>query len=79
MKEKRMMCSVITWPVGGNTCILSGWVSAKELLLQCQQQEEPFTFKGKHKLLLLLFTKTGKDDFKMYDICTIIMHTCLKA
>lgn len=32
----RRMCSVMTWPVGGNICILSGWVSAKELLLQCQ-------------------------------------------
>lgn len=28
----RSMCSVMTWPVGGNICILSGWVSAKELL-----------------------------------------------
>lgn len=24
-----MMCSVIPWPVGGNACILSDWVSAK--------------------------------------------------
>lgn len=45
-KETRRMCSVITWPVGGNTCILSGWVSAKELLLQCQEQE------GKHTLCI---------------------------
>lgn len=49
MKEMRMTCSAITWPVGGNTCILSGWVSAKELILQYQQQEgEYFKFKGTH-------------------------------
>lgn len=58
MKEMRMTCSVITWPVGGNTCILSGWVSAKELTLQYQQQKEHFKFKGKGILLILLITKT---------------------
>lgn len=39
-RRERMTCSVLTWPVGGNACILSGWVSAKELLLQWQQQTE---------------------------------------
>lgn len=61
MKEMRMTCSVITWPVGGNTCILSGWVSAKELILQYQQQdEEQSKFKGKHTLLRLWITKTDR-------------------
>lgn len=39
-RRERMTCSVLTWPVGGNACILSGWVSAKKLLLQWQQQTE---------------------------------------
>lgn len=35
--RERMTCSVIFRPVGGNTCILSVWVRAKHLLLQCQE------------------------------------------
>lgn len=67
MKNNRswgMMCSVITWPVGGNTCILSGWVSAKELLLQSQQQaKEPLKFQGKQIIIKNLLLPQ-----RLYDI-----------
>lgn len=59
-KSMRGMCSVITWPVGGNTCILSGWVSARQLLLQCQRHEAQTDTTDYNPSLLLKSSKIHK-------------------
>lgn len=38
IKGSEWQCSVSSWPVGGNTCILSGWGRAKQIY--CSQKQE---------------------------------------